>query len=113
TNQNSTPVYIPVGNNNMILSGGQNSGDPTEVFQPGVGYKDIYFDGSGFLWYVFSNQNNYLSYSLMYASRNSQQCILAKKTSSVVEQSDRIDWQPMVYPNPVRDQLTIQTAGTS
>ncbi|WP_417602602.1 MBG domain-containing protein [Owenweeksia hongkongensis] len=109
SNRNSTPIYIPKGKNNVILSGGLNSDDPTEIFHAGNGSKDIYFDGSGFAWFVFSNQNNSLSYSLVYANNNSQKCIVAKKSSSPIELAEEYATEPSIYPNPVKNHLVINT----
>jgi hypothetical protein len=48
-NYNNTPVYVPTGNYNNI-SGAAHAGNPPSVFEPGIGYFDIYFDGTNLNW---------------------------------------------------------------
>ncbi len=111
-NRNNTPVFIPNGSNNMIISAGLTSADPAELFQPGIGQKDIYFDGSGFMWFVFSYQNQKLNYSLVYANSQVSPC-LSNKTSRRSDSIAQLSYIPVLYPNPVKDFLTITSLDTS
>jgi hypothetical protein len=73
-NPNSTPVFVPRGPDNQLTSEGSFSGLQPELFNPGIGYFDIYFDGRKLKWVVRTYENNQNSSVATEASSSSARC---------------------------------------
>ncbi|MEP7318883.1 MAG: T9SS type A sorting domain-containing protein, partial [Panacibacter sp.] len=112
-NNNKTSVYIPIGKDNNLYSSGTYSGVQPELFLPGTGYFNIYFDGAGLTWTVKSYQCNKKVSEKAYACSTSQRCnnTIASQTgnSSALEEpvTKSNEGSIKIYPNPVTDRVTI------
>lgn len=104
-NKNQTPVYIPHGPDNDLVATGQYYGDYPELFDSGIGYFDIYFDGSKMTWIVTTYNGNQKTSSASDASSTSNKCGSNGKKSASVSRSKVL--QSGTYPNPVKTWLTI------
>jgi hypothetical protein len=108
TNSNNTPVFIPVGADNILSGNGSfsTSGQP-ELFMPGTGYWDVKFNGVMVKW-TLKSYCNYTK-TTSYATASSSSCKCNNKSSqfqdeSVIpaELSDIV-----VYPNPTSGKVFI------
>ena len=108
TNDNATAVYIPIGSeNNLSGTGTYNSSQQPQLFLPGTYDFDVPFDGVKLTWTVKSfNGNGHKSSSTSSASSTSSKC---NKSAEADEQAaiDQPATHVLVYPNPVKDKLTI------
>lgn len=104
-NKNQTPVYIPHGPDNDLVATGPYFGDYPEFFSPGIGYFDIYFDGSKMTWIVTTYNGNQKTSTASDASSTSNKCGSGGKKSAMVSSSPV--FTSGAYPNPVKDWLTI------
>jgi hypothetical protein len=122
-NPNPTPLFVPRGTDNSLDAFGQYSGQQPELFDPGVGYFDIYFDGMKLIWTVRTYETNQKSSVATEASSTSSKCPAGFVSSSsgiqgmaaVNQDGSLIEQQSAtlnvsIYPNPVTNVLTI-TAG--
>jgi len=58
-NENSTPVYVPLGPDNFVAAvSGSFSGEPPQLFMPGTGSFDVLFNGQLIGWTVKSYEGN-------------------------------------------------------
>ena len=73
-NANSTPVYVPIGSDNIITALGSYSGVQPMLFTPGGGNFDIYFDGLKLTWTVKTYQGNSKTAVASDASVGSARC---------------------------------------
>ena len=56
-NQNSTPVYIPVGTNNTTYGASHSATGQPVVFQPGGGSWNVPYNGGSLTWKIISNKS--------------------------------------------------------
>jgi hypothetical protein len=108
-NLNATAVYVPIGENNKVVSKGKfQAVNQPQLFLHGEGYFDVYFDGTKLCWYVSSLKPCLKIGITAEASSKSFKC-LKKKSLEVgdVEESVQPDNDVFVYPNPVIDKVTI------
>jgi hypothetical protein len=99
-NQNSSPVYIPIGPENYLQSTGSYDGSNQPiVFNAGGGTFDVPFDGTKLTWVVISFRGNQKTSSASDASSTSNRC----STSKVEEEALGI----FAYPNPAQDYVNI------
>ena len=112
TNNNTTPVYIPIGENNNLSFAGAHSGKQPELFMPGTGYFDIYSNALPVTWTVKSYQYGANITERAVASSSSPICgmpgITAKnvapaKAENIISNTPALN----IYPNPVKDRVTI------
>jgi hypothetical protein len=125
-NDNSTPVYVPIGADNNIVTSGTYSGLQPNLFLPGGGKFDIYFNGTMLTWTVKTYEVNLKTAVATEASSTSSRCSNNTLTSNMTmnvgkplvansksgltstEANKLLDNIPSVYPNPVTDLVTIQ-----
>ncbi len=124
-NRNKSSVYIPVGEDNRIITEGNYLGKPTEIFLPGTGSFEIYFNGDKLVWEIRTYESNKKTAVASSASSNSSRCktIYAaiqnnKLMTSELDHTniskiakitpDKIEDKIIVYPNPVNDILKIK-----
>ena len=109
TNDNSTNVYIPAGEDNYFTGAGSyDPSDQPELFVTGGGTFDVPFDGVKLTWAVQSfNGQGHKSSSASSASSKSSKCNKSAEaegpTVALTEETPDI----LAYPNPVRDLLHI------
>jgi hypothetical protein len=109
-NDNSTAVYIPLGPDNRITALGSFSGTPPVVFVPGGGQFEIYFDGLKLTWTVRSFEVNQKASVASEASSTSNKCNSGNaRLSSDVQDINNPQELVVVYPNPFRERLVIQS----
>jgi hypothetical protein len=108
-NRNATVVYVPVGEDNKIISEGKfEVVNQPELFVPGEGIFDVYFDGSKLVWSVSSLENAHKTAVSSEASSTSSRC--TNKKSAVISETEgsiEPDNNVFVYPNPVKDKVFI------
>jgi hypothetical protein len=107
TNDNASPVYIPIGADNIVSgSGSFNASQQPQAFLPGGGTFSVPFDGVKITWTVKSfNGNGHKSSSASSASSTSSKC---RKSAEADEQPVLNGSAEVVaYPNPVSDKLNI------
>jgi Subtilase family/MBG domain (YGX type)/Secretion system C-terminal sorting domain len=105
TNANASPVFVPKGIDNNISSFGGFSQSQPELFLPGTGSADIYFNGALLTWSVKSYENITKQTSSAAASSGSVRCLSGTRNSLLTENSDPSLFN--LYPNPVTDFLHI------
>jgi hypothetical protein len=109
TNDNSTNVYIPAGEDNYFTGAGSyDPSDQPELFVTGGGTFDVPFDGVKLTWTVQSfNGQGHKSSSASSASSKSSKCNKSAEAEGppVVLTEETPD--VLAYPNPVRDLLHI------
>src|SRR6185295_1539837 len=111
-NDNSTPVFVPLGPNNFLSGSQALAGTPVELFMPGTGGFDVLFDGSELVWDLTSNINN--GQESLYAEANSASLECVQENTNARIASDAQEVQPeeniglKLYPNPVKDKLVIE-----
>jgi hypothetical protein len=110
-NPNSATVYVPIGPNNNISGQATYTGTPPVIFRPGAGKFTIPFDGRKITWLLITYNGNQKTSSSSIASSTSNKCQRARPVApSIVElpAEQRLN----IYPNPVKDKLTIYLQGT-
>jgi hypothetical protein len=80
------------------------SGSQPEVFNPGFGYFDIYFDGSKLTWVVITYKGNQKTSTASDASSTSNKCNSIGNKKAVVQSS--AEWK--LFPNPAKEWIEIQ-----
>jgi hypothetical protein len=105
TNQNSTPVYIPVGPNNSTSGASHLAINQPVVFQPGGGSWNVPFNNIGQLtWQIRSNKNDGTVGSIQANSSNVQCNGVTQSMVAEEEEEEGIAPAPSlntrVYPNP-------------
>ena len=113
-NANATPVYVPVGIDNNIVTTGSYGGVPPVVFVPGGGRFDVYFSGQKLTWTVRTFDVNQKTAVASDASSTSSRCgslYVATRPSIVapVLQPEQPLAKSGVYPNPATTTLIINT----
>ncbi|MEP7265771.1 MAG: MBG domain-containing protein, partial [Bacteroidota bacterium] len=106
TNPNSTAVFVPKGIDNSLSSFGGFSLNQPELFLPGTGNANIYFNGALLTWTVKTYENITKLTSSASANSLSVRCQTAARNSMLTENSDPALFT--VYPNPVSDLLHIK-----
>jgi hypothetical protein len=109
-NRNATPYYVPIGADNNIVASGPYSGTQPIVFLPGTGNFDIYFDGKRLRWTLTTNDGTLKTSIAAEASSTSNKCdarITSITMENVVPGEILVEEKTMIYPNPVRDKLTL------
>ncbi|HSB92146.1 MAG TPA: S8 family serine peptidase [Flavitalea sp.] len=115
TNDNRTVVKIPIGPNNSITPEGYIGRQP-EIFEPGTEYFDIFFDGNKITYTVVSYDVSQQAASASTASSTSSRCP-NNFVPATVNKSEAFETAPeipiaRIYPNPVRNKVVIQAAGS-
>lgn len=103
-NKNNTPVYIPRGTDNNLDNQGPISGSQPEVFNPGVNYFDIYFDGSKLTWTVTTYRGNQKTSTASDASSTSNKC----NSNGNKKELEVVDLEWILFPNPAEDWIEIK-----
>ncbi|HEX4851417.1 MAG TPA: T9SS type A sorting domain-containing protein, partial [Puia sp.] len=128
-NPNSTPVFVPIGVNNIITAQGNYSGVQPQLFNVGTGYFDIYFDGQKLVWTLTTRNSGQNTATSSNASSTSSRCpknyvsptatggITAMASDGITQETAQESLQiaPFTaYPNPTHDRLNIYigNAGT-
>ena len=125
-NANSVPVYIPIGTDNMITSGGRYSGNQPTVFMPGSNKFEIYFNGAQLTWTLKTYEQSIKVSLSAITSSSSYQCEIKQILANSIQMStgkslgtpsdliSTIDNREEIlintltaYPNPVSDMVTI------
>ena len=73
-NANATAVFIPLGTDNNIKSGGAYTGVQPELFMPGTGHFDLFSDGPGLVWTLKSYNCNIKVTDRVLACSTSTRC---------------------------------------
>jgi hypothetical protein len=111
-NDNPTTVFVPIGDDNLLIAQGSKSGVQPEVFPPGTTKFDIYFDGKKLIWTVRTFDINQKTSVGTEASSSSARCPSGYvSSSSVVSTPEEImvnEHDLSVYPNPVSNELYIE-----
>jgi hypothetical protein len=95
SNKNTSTINVPAGTNNKIVADGSYSGSVPEVFAPGNGTFDIYFDGSRLLWALTTIENNRKTSIASVASSSSGRCQKVENNTGIYMVAN--------FPNPVKD----------
>ncbi|MCU0381166.1 MAG: T9SS type A sorting domain-containing protein, partial [Chitinophagaceae bacterium] len=115
-NRNATFVYVPLSptRNFLTKTGATENKNPPELFQPGIGRFEIYFDGSLLTWTLVTNSesSSTLATSNPSASASSPKCTPSgSAVQGGQDNGDLVDQvlsgKVRVYPNPVSNRLTI------
>lgn len=110
TNQNATPVYIPVGANNAVTGAAHSETDHPTVFQPGGGSWNVYCSSiTPLTWQIRSNKNDGTTGAIQANSSN----VTCSSNHSMVHfddgsSVDMVDPQVRVYPNPSSGQVFLE-----
>jgi hypothetical protein len=108
-NKNNSPVFIPIGQDNEIVTTGNYSGSQPELFLTGTHTFMIPFDGIKMTWTVISYNGNQKASSASEASSTSNKCGTANgnsaKTAGPISAQNSIEF----YPNPASSVLIIQS----
>jgi hypothetical protein len=110
-NRNNSPVWVMIGPDNMVSGGGENknvSQQPIK-FEPGTGEWNATFDGSPMTWTVSSQNHGPKTSQAQIASSNSKNCNTTKAGEQNLDE-DITSGIPSIYPNPVKEKLTILIA---
>jgi hypothetical protein len=111
-NDNPQTVYVPIGEDNSLVSLGSFSGTQPEVYPPGTTKFDIYFDGKKLIWTIRTFDINQKTSVGTEASSSSSRCPAGYVSSnSVVSAPEEVmlnESDVRVYPNPVNNELYIQ-----
>jgi len=107
-NQNSTPVYIPVGTSNTLSGMGSYVGTPPTVFNSGFGTFDVPFNGTKVTWTVKSYESSTLTTVYVDALSSSPKCYTS--TSRTI-QGEVNEFTSTVAPNPTNGQLHLNVSG--
>ncbi|HUP11877.1 MAG TPA: S8 family serine peptidase [Niastella sp.] len=110
-NRNATPVYVPVGKNNLITSAKAYGGTLPVIFKPGVNGVDIYFNGDKLTWSLITTDGiSKKTASSAMASSTTTKCkatgagVITNATENGAEETNG---KLMVYPNPAITKLTV------
>ena len=97
-NDNSDPVFVPVGPDNFLSGDGYigNNSDLPTVFMPGSGVFDIEFNGGQLIW------------SLTTYDGTQKSGVSSATTDGSGECEAKLDGVYRVYPNPVSTDLTVE-----
>jgi len=113
-NKNSTDVYVPVGENNLLYGTGKfsNANQP-KLFKSGGGTFDIPFDGQKLVWKITSIESGKKASVASEASSSSSKCAaktpVLKSASIKIPNVDReIDVVTVLYPNPAAEKIIIE-----
>lgn len=110
-NENPTVVYVPIGENNSLISAGSYSGSQPELFVPGGGQFSILFDGLKLIWTVKTFSVFQKTAISTEATSTSGRCNnkLTIQTSSAISASstELAQIKTQARPNPVKDWVTI------
>jgi len=115
SNPNATVVYVAIGSNNSLTSSGRYSGQQPTIFPPGSGQFKIYFDGSKLTWTLTTYNGNHKTSVAAIASSTSAKCssgtgitqIGVESATTAESTQETTDPSAFIYPNPTRDQVTI------
>jgi hypothetical protein len=118
-NKNNTPYYVPIGEDNEISAAGVYSEKQPEVFLPDAHTFDIHFDGKPIRWTLTTNDKTTKSKEVTDAKSASDKCDDKTKEKSSKEDAlteggitevQKLLEKSAIYPNPVRDKLTLTSA---
>ena len=108
-NANSTPVFVPIGPDNKLTALGSYTGKQPELFNPGTGKFDIFFDGLKLIWELRTFEVNQKTSVATEASSSSAKCPGKSITSNNAAGQPTFKVGAMrSYPNPVLNKVTIQ-----
>ena len=112
-NTNSTPVYVPIGNDNKLTSLGSfdGSGQPI-IFMPGTTSFNVPFDGLKLTWELRTYETNKKTSVASDASSTSNKCnnvftTSARSGAAGVENEVLTSQNLSVYPNPTKGSIKI------
>ncbi|MBI1341739.1 MAG: S8 family serine peptidase [Terrimonas sp.] len=113
-NNNSTPVYVPIGpDNNLSSQGGSFDGSAQPaLFPPGMTGFEVPFDGNKLTWEISTYESNHKSAVASDASSSSGRCNYVTTGSSggtlvATETGEAQINKSMAYPNPAHTNVTI------
>ena len=111
-NKNSTAVYVPIGEDNILIGEGAfDAVDQPVLFLSGGGSFDVYFNGEKLFWQVSSLESGRKTSIASEASSSSSRCKKNNKKSGLVSIDDEIPSADQIYgayPNPVTGKLMIR-----
>lgn len=116
-NPNATPVFIPIGSDNIITGPGLYSGVQPELFLPSGGKFDIYFDGNKIQWLLATYNGNHKSSAASDASSSSGRCsgnvLTTANSSGIFSAPGEVTAVGLAsYPNPVTSKVRINITGS-
>jgi hypothetical protein len=98
-NENATAVYVPYGENNMVVGdAGSFSADAPVLFQPGAGTFRVFFNGNRIYWSLTTSESGRRTAIASEASSNSNRC----------QKLDAYASPLTIYPNPVRNTIHLK-----
>ena len=121
-NNNSTPVYVPIGPDNKIISSGLfNASAQPVIFMPGTTKFDVPFNGQTLKWELTTYESTYkictsivASFFSCRCSNNVQRTVTRENITDdefeqeSVQESDQ-NIKPMnIYPNPAHNRITLE-----
>lgn len=109
-NQNSTPVYIPVGTKNTTFGCSHDASGQPVLFQPGGGSWAIPYNGGSLSWKITSNKSTGSTGSITATSWN---CGCSYSYQSMMVEDDagtNMDTDLRVYPNPSTGKVFVEFA---
>jgi len=112
-NKNATDVYVPLGENNMLVAEGEFMAlDQPVLFLSGGGSFDAYFNGEKLIWRVSSLESGRKTSVASEASSSSSRCKKgdSKKSAALTVEDElpSINLEYGAYPNPVTGKLMIR-----
>jgi hypothetical protein len=114
-NKNKTTYYVPIGEDNQILSAGFYMGKQPEVFLRDEHSFTIPFDGNKLSWTLTSNDKTKKTKEATEGKSSSNKCNSSYKSNAVVETTivatgvESIN-KSRIYPNPVQGKFTLTSA---
>ena len=108
-NTNYTDLYIPAGNNNYVSGKGKFSPvNQPSLFTHAGGTFDILFDGTSITWNITSIKYGKTVTEKASASSASTICKTSAKDAVISDETEtETDLNPVAYPNPATDKVTI------
>jgi hypothetical protein len=112
-NENDEVVYIPEGEDNNLIAEGEFWIEThlPEVFEPGTGHFEVFFDGTRLTWLVASREEGHKASISSEASSSSSKCKNKKSmpvsATSMVESMGEVDGM-LIYPNPATERVYIR-----
>ncbi len=118
-NDNSTPVFIPAGqDNNLKPQGVYEYLAPPELFMPGTGYFDVYSNTLPVTWTVASYQSLIKQTAKAVATSTSPNCGYVSSITNNISAAQKAlnnTIQPafQVYPNPAVNRVTLEVTNAT
>ena len=120
-NENTTTVYVPIGNDNKLTSTGSFDGSMQPmIFVPGITHYNVLFDGGTLKWSLGTYSGNTKIVESVTASSSSYKCVnyaggrtdntnttAVQNASKIVQPEKNPAGNVNVFPNPARNLATI------